>query len=109
MSPLLPWIRTGEGKLGREIWGAGIHPSIGWLRFHFDFFQLQTIVVEVTSNDVEPMAEERAYDEQELGAKFDPSTGKRMYHNYEVLRVLPKTEEDLAVLRFLEKGDTTMS
>ena len=58
----------------------------------------------MASNDLELMAEERVYEEQELGAKFDPSTGKRMYHNYQVLRVLPKTEEDLSVLRFLEKG-----
>ena len=53
------------------------------------------------------MAEERVYEEQELGAKFDPSTGKRMYHNYQVLRVLPKSEEDLSVLRFLERGNAT--
>jgi hypothetical protein len=52
------------------------------------------------------MAEERVYEIQELGAKFDPSTGKRMYDNYQVLRVLPQTEEDLNVLRFLEKGDS---
>ena len=67
--------------------------------------QLQALV-EVASNDVDLMAEERTYEEQELGAKFDPATGKRMYHNYEVLRVLPQTEEDLSVLRFLEKGDS---
>ena len=67
--------------------------------------QLQALV-EVASNDVDLMAEERTYEEQELGAKFDPTTGKRMYHNYEVLRVLPQAEEDLSVLRFLEKGDS---
>ena len=62
-------------------------------------------MVEVASNDVDLVAEERTYEEQELGAKFDPKTGKRMYHNYEVLRVLPQTDEHLNVLRFLEKGN----
>ncbi len=58
----------------------------------------------MASNDIDLAAEERQYEEQELGAKFDVATGKRMYDNYQVLRVLPKTEEDLSVLRFLEKG-----
>jgi hypothetical protein len=40
------------------------------------------------------------------GAKFDPATGKRMYDDYKLIRVVPKTEEDLNVLRFLEKGNS---
>ena len=58
----------------------------------------------MASNDLDVIAEERQYEEQELGAKFDQATGKRMYDQYQVLRVLPKSEEDLSVLRFLEKG-----
>ena len=40
----------------------------------------------------------------EQGAIFDPSTGKRRYDDYQLLRVNPHTNEHLDVLQFLEKG-----
>lgn len=61
-------------------------------------------IADVYSNSIDLYAAERIYDEQELGAKFDPVTGKRRYDNYEVVKVKPTSEEQLNVLRFLEKG-----
>jgi hypothetical protein len=59
---------------------------------------------ETSHNKVDLYASERIYEEQELGARFDPVTGKRRYDKYEVVKVKPTSDEQLQVLRFLEKG-----
>ena len=42
-------------------------------------------------------------DDGELG-QLDPVTGRRTYSGFQVIRTLPRTDEDIRVLRFLEKG-----
>jgi len=59
---------------------------------------------ETPNNKVDIYAAERIYEEQELGARFDPETGKRRYDKYEVVKVKPTSDQQLQVLRFLEKG-----
>lgn len=59
---------------------------------------------EASHNKVDLYASERTYEEQELGARFDPVTGKRRYDKYEVVKVKPVSDEQLQVLKFLEKG-----
>ncbi len=49
--------------------------------------------------------DERLYEENELDAIFDPVTGKRRYDDYQLIRVVPKTDEQINVLRFLQRGN----
>ena len=61
---------------------------------------LEDVTIDNESSDIKT----EIFQIVEQGAIFDPSTGKRRYDDYQLLRVNPHTNEHLDVLQFLEKG-----
>ena len=54
--------------------------------------------------DLRNLDSEQEYEILDLEANIDPKTGIRRYDNYQLLRIKPSTEEDIDVVRFLERG-----
>ena len=52
---------------------------------------------------------EQEYELLDLDADIDPQTGVRRYDNYELLRIIPSTDEHINILQFLEKGNHLLS
>ena len=45
-------------------------------------------------------------DEEDELIQMDPVTGRRLYSGFQIIRTHPRTDEDISVLRFLEKGNS---
>ena len=52
---------------------------------------------------------EQEYELLDLDADIDPQTGVRRYDNYQLLRIIPSTEEHINILQFLQKGKDLIS